>query len=522
VATFLAALIFALPASGAPIGRNLLQTRGLWTYFEHRGAPNGYYSGQLLEELSSARSDVVAQLAAMRAMGVNTLAYEVRSADGPWPVDSTYPKCERSTSLGPLWPRPTAAQLAGLKALYGLANQQGMRIMLVLNTTHMEQPESNAEWLRAVLGAVKDSPAFALVVFGGDRHSIDALPPYDGAPDSCGGESEAPLWLGPDSLQGKYVQWVLGFARSLGIQPAKLGAEAVVGDYRHEAQQGAGPDAEDAHLWRPLEVLRTIYDRLGFPPDRTYPLSLYAHRKCAFVESWLPCLDEDADAWMSETLATSKARVEPQARVTLIEFGAFSQPYQHAVEQLGAEMQRLGIDGGTYWKWADEVNDPHWTDPAAVVKQRGLGFAYNPQQRELADLYGFHLTAIPNGSFEDGTVQWAVTGKAESVSLDAAAPWRGASFLRLTGKATGAAIRVSPSTRYTTTANLRFPSAVTVAFRFTTCKSKPTKRQAVAVFRPSAPQPDWQTFPFTYRTPADACWVRIEVAGSGVDIDAVR
>jgi hypothetical protein len=524
-----AVLVLAVSSSSsatAPIGRHLLQTRGLWTYFEHRGAESGYHAGELLEAISGApaRDDVVAQLKVMRAMGVNELTYEIRSADGPWPVDSSYPRCERSTALGPFWPHPTDGQLDGLKRLYGLANQYGMRIMLVVNTTHMEQPESNAPWLRAVIGAVKDLPAFDLVVLGGDRHAIDARPPYDGVPDSCGGESEAPLWLGPDSPQGRYVQWALGFGRSLGVPPEKLAAEAIVGDYRHEAQQGAGPDAQDRHLWRPLEVLRTIYDRLGFSPaQRAYPLSLYAHRKCAYVEWWLPCSDAGQDAWVQETLATSKARVEPQARLTLIEFGAAAGEYQRTVEQLGAVMQSLRIEGGTYWKWADETNDPNWTDPASVVKQRGLAFRFNPQQRELADLYGLHLNAVPNGSFEEGTADWTTRGKAEKVTLDENAPWRGASFLRVAGMATSARVRVSASTRYTTTAHLRFASPVTVTFRYSTCRNRPSTKRKLDVFRPAAPQLSFQTFPFVYRTPADACWVRIEIsAPSGIDVDAVR
>ena len=100
------ALIVGLPSSAssaAPAGGHLLQTRGMWTYFEHRGASSGYHAGELLEAISGAgaKSDVVAQLRVMRSMGVNELAYEMRSADGPWPVDSAYPACKRSTSLGP-------------------------------------------------------------------------------------------------------------------------------------------------------------------------------------------------------------------------------------------------------------------------------------------------------------------------------------------------------------------------------------------------------------------------------------
>lgn len=516
----------AATSATKPTGERVFQTRGLWTYFEHRGAPTGYHAGELLEVITTpaAREDVVAQLRVMRAMGVNELAYEMRSADGPWPVDSSFPRCHRSTALGPSWPQPTGVQIAGLRLLYGLANQHGMRIMLLLNTTHMEQPESNAAWLRSIIDAVKDLPAFDMVVFGGDRHSIDALPPYDGVPDSCGGESEAPLWLGPDSLQGKYVQWALAFARSLGVPTGKLGAEAIVGDYRHEAQQGAGPDAQDRHLWRPLEVLRTIYERLGFPAtQRTYPLSLYAHPKCAYVESWLPCSEIGQDAWVRETLATSKARIEGGARLTLIEFGAGAGDHARTVEHLGAVMQQLSIEGGTYWKWADETNDPKWTDPTSVVKQRGRSFAFNPQQRELADLYGFHLTGLTNGSFEDGTSGWSIVGQGRIAPLDANAPWRGASFLTLTGRATSSRVRVSPSTRYTTTLHLRSGAAVAVSFLYATCKNKASARRKRDVFRPAVAQSAFQTIPLVYTTPADACWVRIEVASSApLDIDAVR
>lgn len=289
-------------------------------------------------------------------MDVNELTYEMRSADGPWPVDSTYPRCERPTTLGPLWPQPTSQQLSGLKTLYGLANQYGMRIMLVLNTTHMDQPDSNAPWLRAIIETVKDLPAFDLVAFGGDRHAVDAQPPYDGVPDSCGGESEAPLWLGPDSPQGRYVQWAIAYGRSLGVPP-----------------------------------------------------------------------------------------------------------------------------------------------------------------------HGFHLTNVPNGSFEAGATGWKIAGNAESRPLDENAPWRGTSYLRLTGTAISARIRVSPSTRYTTTAHLRFSRPSTVSFRYLTCKNKPSAKRKLDTFRPAGPQPSFQTFPLVYTTPADACWLRIELsAPTPIDVDALR
>jgi hypothetical protein len=537
---FVAGLILVCTASAGtaaqPGGRYFLRTRGLWTYFEHLGAEQGYNSGELLEVIGqpSVRADVVAQLKRMRALGVNEFAYEMRSADGPWPVNSDFPACQLSTALGPKWPQPAAVQLSGLQTLFALAHQFGMRVILILNTTHMEQGAvGNAQWLGAIAGAIKDSPAFDLLLVGGDVHAWDAQPPFDGVPDSCGGESEAPLWLGPDSVQGRYVQWALGYLRSLGIPAEKLSAEAIVGFYGSEVQQPAGTNAEDSHLWRPLEVLRTIFDRLGFAPDqRAYALSYYAHSKCAFVQ-FAGCSDENELTWTKETLETSKARVEPQARLLLAEFGANpGGNYQRAVEMIGADMRVLGIDGGTYYKWADETNNPQYTDPASVVKKRGLAFVYNPQERELADLYGFHLTAVPNGSFENGTSQWTTTGSgtAQISTLQEDLPWRGVSYVRLTGARTyslsSTPIRISPSTRYTTTANLRFPQPnVRAVFTYLTCRRKQSAKTKRALIQLTTRQPTWQTFPFTYTTPSDACFVRItfSLAGAGrLDIDDVR
>ena len=108
----------------------------------------------------------------MRAMGVNEIVYEMRSGDGDQPTP--FPDCKLSTWLGPLWPQPTAAELAGLGTVFELARQHGMRVMLFLNYTHMEeQPPTNAErWLGAILNTVKNDPALDLVAFGGDRHVV--------------------------------------------------------------------------------------------------------------------------------------------------------------------------------------------------------------------------------------------------------------------------------------------------------------------------------------------------------------
>jgi hypothetical protein len=550
VALAVAGAVLAVAASSAgapqqpasPVGRHFLETRGLWVQFENRGSATGWNTGELLELIgdSAVRAEVVLQLRQMKAMGVNLIVYELRSADGVWPVDSSFPRCERATTLGPLWPRPTEAQLAGLEALFDLVHAQGMRISLILNTTHMDEqpPTGNAQWLSAILGAVKDEPALDLVMFGGDRRHVDAHPPFDGAPDSCGGESEAPLWLGADSVEGRYVQWAIGHALSLGLPPEKLAAEAIVGDYRHEARQVAGPAAQDRHLWPPLEVLRTIFDRLAIPgPQRTYALSSYPHTKCTFVDtSFLPCIEQGQEPWTRETLRLSRERVGPEARLTIAEFGTQSSdwPHERTVESLGRLLRDLGLEGGVYWQWVNPSNDPRYTHPGTDLKKRGPAFAYNPQQRELADLYGFHLRAIPNGSFEQGLRAWKVEGKGRAAASDVSAetrelPWRGRYALSLAPRATlsvlSGPIRVAPTTAYTTTGNLQADRAgSSVTFRYLTCSRRPSRVRAADRF-PIRKTSGFETFPLRYTTPKDACFVRIEIAArapTALHVDDLR
>jgi hypothetical protein len=542
-------------SSSAPLGRYLLQTRGMFAEFEDPSQAYGWHSGHLLDAIADAsvQRNVAQQLAHMRAMGVNEIVYEIRSGDGGQPTP--FPDCKLSTWLGPLWPQPTAVELAGLATVFQLARQHGMRVMLFLNSTHMEeQPPANAErWLGAILNAVKNDPALDLVAFGGDRRVVDGQPPFDGVPDSCGGQAEAPLWLGPNSLEARYVQWAIGYAMSLGVPPQKLTAEAIVGDYRHEVEQPAGTTAEDRHLWRTVDVMRTIFDRLAVSEvQRTYALSAYSHAKCAF-SSFGECSDEDQFKWYDETLRVSRARVGPAARMTLVEWGTSRDDaaIPRTVEHLGVLMQQLGIEGGIYSKWADSAAiDQGFAYPAAaLVKVRGPGYVYQPVQKELADLYGFHLTAIPNGSFEDGTKSWTIEGRgtAKPTPLDETdMPWRGASFLRLTTTrtltATGPRIRASASTSYTTTANLRFswsgerkPKAkaakrpqVDVSFRFLTCKKQPSRvrREDIRRFFQENSTQSFQTFPLVFTTPKDACYVQIQLTvarndlPSGITLDA--
>ncbi len=524
------------------MGHHTLQTRGIWVSFEKPGSPTGWSSGELLEAIGNVavRDEVVRQLKLMRGLGANEIVFEMRSADGPWPVSSGYPDCQRATTLGPLWPDPTAVQLAGLRTLLDVVHAQRMRISLILNSTHMEEspPIGNVRWLSAILGAVKDKPALDLVMFGGDRRHVDAVAPFDGAPDSCGGESEAPLWLGPESVEAKYVEWAIGHARSLGIPPAKLTAEAIVGDYRQEVRQGAGPAATDGHLWPTLEVLRTIFDRLGIPAaQRTYALSYYPHLKCAFVDmSWVPCTEQEQHAWSDETLRISRERVGSQARLFVAEFGTQSSswPGEETVEGLAALLRKHRVEGAVYWQWVNPSNDPRYVHPGTDLKIRGRQ-AYSPQQRELADLFGFHLRSIPNGSFEAGPTRWRFAGKGRVAAIDvskdpslAKLSWRGRYALRLqprgTLSITSAPIRVSPRTTYTTTANLRFRRGGShLAVEFLTCKRKPTGPIRALAFVGSTA--GFDTFPLTYTTPKAACYVQIEIGSPRstiLDVDHVR
>ena len=95
-------------------------------------------------------------------------------------------------------------------------------------------------------------------------------------------------------------------------------------------------------------------------------------------------------------------------------------------------MQDLGIEGGIYYKVGRlrGRRPVKCTRGRTLVKVRGPGYAYQPR-KEPADLYGFHLTAIPNGSFEDGIKSWAIKGRgtAQPTPLDETdVPWRGSTF----------------------------------------------------------------------------------------------
>ena len=378
-----------------------LPIRGLYVQFERRGWPSEYSPGQVIQNLdqvdaivgSTVAAEVALQLDSMRRMGVNAITYELRTADPTYiPGGFVFPTCNIPPVLGLQWPQPTYVELKNLVALFDLAHAKGMRILLRLTNTHMEEqpPTNSATWLGAILGALKVHPALELVLFEGNTHVIDTN--GDGIADACGIPAEPPLWLGPTSAPAQYVQWAISYARSLGIPARKLSAEAIVGDFFVESGAPAGPNATDGHLWKPVAVLKGILDGLGIPDaERTYALSFYEHRKCATAQS-LPCVDADPASWAEQTLQGVLATIGSGsgARVVAPEMGLLppteaTWSTEQALENLIGLFRVYRIDGGAFWRWTSFSNDED-ADPtlAQPVKRRGGAFTYNPVKDVLA------------------------------------------------------------------------------------------------------------------------------------------
>src|SRR5262249_26113609 len=304
---------------------------GLVTQFERRGYPNGYVWGEAIQQLhnfdpvvgSTVEAELKLQLDRIRAMGVNEIWYELRTADPVYEPDFKPPDCNEPPVQGLQWPQPTPTELANLGDLFDLVQSEGMKIVLELDNTHMEeQPPTNSErWLGSILNVVKDKPALDLVQFDGTPRLLDLN--GDGIPETCGIPSEAPLWLGPTYIGSEYVRWAIGFGLSLGLPANRLTAESIVGNYFTDSDQPTGPAATDGHFWAPVETMKTIFDELGIPPgERTYSLSVYEHRKCAPATGQGPCSDESAHAWADESLRRVRDTVGPEPRLLAAEFGA--------------------------------------------------------------------------------------------------------------------------------------------------------------------------------------------------------
>jgi hypothetical protein len=369
----------------------------------------------------------------MKAMGLNSITYEFRSADDPTnQLPFVPPSCPIAAVLGLNWPQPTPTELANLKSFFDLVQSKGMRVRVHLANTRMDDRTNSQIWLSAILRVIGNHPALDVVMFDGDKRIEDN--------GSCGVPAEPPLWLGPATVQGQYVQWAIQYAVSLGIPVRTLSAEAIVGNPFTDTMP-SNQFATDNHLWNPLIALKAIFDQVEIPDNqRTYALSFYEHRKCSTIPTNLvpgyyttPCTDVDPHTWAEQTLQTIYGIIGTGngARVVATEMGYLTPVIstwktEWAMESLATLMEKYQLEGGSFWRWVSFSNcpsgsgcpnedaDPTLADP---VKRRGVNFVYNPVQKEVLDWAGLHLTAIPNGSFEDDLdsngvpTHWALTGK---------------------------------------------------------------------------------------------------------------
>jgi len=481
----------------------------------------------------------------MRSLGVNTITLEVRPTSmfvgSPSPPD-----CLPSFNFGGIaedWPQPSGSELSTLGNDLDLAEAAGLQVVLQIVNNHMdEQPPVNVQnWLSQVLSVARGHPALYLILFDGN---VNKNP--DG---SCAIPAEPPLWLGIDAIPAQYVKWAIGFAMSLGFPSRMLSAEAIVGDYVTETQ----PPFTD-----PIVTEQTIFDQLDIPAaERTYVLSYYEHNKCATAQG-LTCADEDQYQWSDDTFAhvaaiTGAGYGGNGARVYLDEMGdgQVSTTFQseRAVESLNDLNEQYGFEGGSFWQWENAAASQD-TDPAVAnpVIAYSSSYTFFPVVNEIIDAGGFHLTSIPDGSFEDcssgSLADWTVNGSGSGACYFLAGepnepqvPNRGSYDLRLTtGSSSSAQISASsgtiealPETSYTTTGNFRFtwtgdpnPSGdpatrpqVFVAIHYFAGAS-PSAIRAEDVFRyfQENGASDFQTIPIQYTTPSDATAVEIEVGAA--------
>ncbi len=220
-------------------GHFLVKNAGLYTQIERRGATSTYWSGQLIQTFndfdalvgSTVAQEASLQLDKMREMGVNTITFELRTADPTFTGTFAPPDCNLGPALGFQFPLPTATELSNLPLFFDMVQSKGMKVWLRLVNTHMEQqpPTNSQTWLGAIFGAIGKHPALDLILFEGDAH----LEPGPNGTTTCGIPAEPPLWLGPGSVPVTYVQWAINFAMSQGLPAQKLSARAsMVADCR--------------------------------------------------------------------------------------------------------------------------------------------------------------------------------------------------------------------------------------------------------------------------------------------------
>jgi hypothetical protein len=559
-------------ASPVPAGRYLLPVRGLYVQVFDNGKfveYGGDYAGTFIGGCDDATwncdqptdpNEASDQLDLMSAMGVNMITLELRSTDIASNATCTgtngFPTCYMCPILGFFWPQPTSNQLTNLVSFFDLVQSKGMKVMLRLVTVHMEElPRTNSElWLGGILNAIKDHPALELVVFEGNTLTVSTG--CNEPPNECGIPAEPPLWWGPYSVYATYVQWAIGYAiTTLGIPANKLSAEETAGNYYEEENIATCPGGPDGgHLWSPITVMQQIFTNLNIPADQqTYALSIYEHNKCDGA-GYLACTETGPYAWADETLASIRARIGYASRLVAPEMGAGYPtgvvPTEYAWENLIVVFQKYQVDGGDFWVWTHDVayedKNPSFTD---AVKLHG-SVTYNPVEKQIVDMGGFHLWSIPNGSFEvagntSAPASWTIAGSGTGIRYFLAGEpnepqvaTRGQYSLRLvtgsgasdTVTATSSSILVAPNTTYTTTGNLRFnwtgdpnpngsPSSrpqVFVAIEYFQSNGEPSAirgEDRFSYFQENSTG-DFATFPVQYTTPADAAAVCIQLGAA--------
>ncbi len=374
-----------------------LEVRGLYVQFERRGWPSGYWSGDVIQKFAefdelvdhTVAEEVSQQLDAMGAMGVNTITFELRSTDPVWiPGPREPPECNVSPPLGLLWPNPPEEHLANLVPFLDLVHSKGMRVLLRLVNTRMDERyrAETETWLGAILGSIHGHPALELVLFEGDERYIDN--DGDGVLETCGEQAEPALYLGPDGRGARYVEWAINYALSLGFPPRQLSAEAIIGVFEIDTNA-------PGHFWFAPGVMKTIFDRIGIPDDqRTYAISFYQGRRCRFARGW-PCEDADPHEWLDESLLRTMGAIghESSARVIAPEFGVAIpiEPEWGSAEALESAvelMRNRGVAGGSFWRWTsfedEEDADPTSWEP---VKRRGSDYVYTVVREIMRRLY---------------------------------------------------------------------------------------------------------------------------------------
>jgi hypothetical protein len=220
---------------------------------------------------------------------------------------------------------------------------------------------------------------------------------------------------------------------------------------------------------------------------------------------------------------------------------------QHAVESLVFLLHKYGLDGGSFWRWVSfNTSEDSDTTLAQPVKVRGVPFVYNQVQKEIVDMGGVHLAAVPNGLFAGPVVggvpeNWTAAGNGAVSQYvltqdpgEPEVPSRGDYAMRLlTGAgindsitAASVNIPVVPAIGYTTTSNLRFawtgdpnptgPPAsrpqvfITILyFQQNGTPSSIHAQDTFAYFQENSTV-GFATFPVQYTTPSDAAFVEIQ------------